>query len=80
MDDGGGALQLPSGVTERDVALFTKSQGKAKRFLEKEQNASLTQDISTHKTGGPEHGVPSQVKRYVYLFIIDNSCEYCGAQ
>ncbi|XP_059098251.1 histone acetyltransferase KAT6A-like isoform X2 [Tigriopus californicus] len=60
-DDGGGALQLPSGVTERDVALFTKSQGKAKRFLEKEQNASLTQDISTHKTGGPEHGVPSQV-------------------
>jgi histone acetyltransferase MYST4 len=54
---------LPSGVTDRDVELFTRSQNEAKNFLEKQngRGVSIKGEKEVIKTGGPEHGVPSQV-------------------
>ena len=51
---------LPSGVTDRDVELFTRSQNEAKEFLENENN--IKKEKEAIKTGaGADHGVPTQV-------------------
>ena len=65
---------LPAGVNERDLAMFTQSQEAAKEFLHRENMgiASLPHAISgatdapvgvstTVSKGGPDHGVPSQI-------------------
>ncbi len=55
---------LPSGVIERDLEMFSKSQEAAHKFLERENAGLLAVDhhhVTTHKTGGADHGVPSQV-------------------
>ena len=67
---------LPAGVNERDLEMFTQSQEAAKEFLHRENMgiASLPHAISgpndaaasvgvstTVSKGGPDHGVPSQI-------------------
>ena len=63
-------MPLPSGVTERDLELFTSSQDSAKKFLESENAKSripgAKEEGSKAESGsktplGPEYGVPSQV-------------------
>jgi len=64
---------LPAGVNERDLEMFTHSQEAAKEFLIRENGGMTTFPVAAVSTaaadptgtpvnkGGPDHGVPTQI-------------------